>query len=77
VVGWSVSNKLEKIWKEQLWTNLGYSPGCYLDQLRKAMNPSIRLAGVPFNIQNCHLSDTHQKCLLFEPSLLSSVLDSC
>jgi hypothetical protein len=64
VVGWSVNNKLGKMLKEQLWTNLGFCPGCYLDRLRKTINPSIRLAGVPINIQNCHLSDTYQSVII-------------
>jgi hypothetical protein len=43
------------------------------------MNPSIMLASVPINIQNCHLSDTHpSEVLPFEPScLFLEVLDIC
>jgi len=62
LVGWSVNNKLERMWKEQLGSYLGYCPGFCLERLRKAMKPSVRLPGVPINIQNCHLSDRYQKC---------------
>ena len=54
--GWSVNNKLERMWKEQLGANLGYCPGFCLEQLRKAMKP-VRLAGVSiFKIVSCLIS---------------------
>jgi hypothetical protein len=62
VLGWSVNDKLERMWKEQLGANLGYCPGFCLERLRKTMKPSVRLAVVPINIQNFHLSDRYQKC---------------
>ena len=31
VVGWSVNNKVERMWKEQSWHNLGYCPGFCLE----------------------------------------------
>jgi hypothetical protein len=62
VVGWSVNNKLERMWKEQLGAKLGYTPGFCLERLKKAMKPSIGLAGLPINVQKCRLSDRYQKC---------------
>jgi len=31
MVGWSVNNKLERMWKEQLGAKLGYTPGFCLE----------------------------------------------
>ena len=61
VLGWSVNNKLKKMCKEQLGVNVGYCPNFCLEQLRKTMKPSVRLAVIPINIENCHLSDRYQK----------------
>jgi len=56
-----MNNKMERMWKEQLGGYLGYCPGFCVERLRKAMQPSVRLPGVPINIQNRHLSYRYQK----------------
>jgi hypothetical protein len=46
MVGWSMNNKLQSIWKEAAVGYWRYNPGIFLEELRDTAKKSVKIAGI-------------------------------
>jgi hypothetical protein len=69
-----INDESVNIWKEAIEVQSTHSPGIYAQKITESTKPSVKMAGVPTEIQTQHLGNASLECYRYVNQLGEVIL---